>query len=122
MKVAPVDAGPPPANRVHAILPVSILITSAYNLPVGSESRIIGGPDWLRQDIDQFEIQAKIEDSEYAAMRRMTLAQQRERVALMEQSLLADRFKLRGAFRNEGNAGLCAGGREGRRKVESGEN
>ena len=98
MKVAPVDAGPPPTDRVHMILPISILITSAYNLPVGSESRILGGPDWLRQDIDQFEIQAKIEDSEYAAMQKMTLAQQHERVALMEQSLLADRFRLKVHF------------------------
>ena len=98
MKVAPVDAGPPPSDRLHIILPISILITSAYDLPVGSESRILGGPDWLRQDIDQFEIEAKIEDSEYAAMQRMTPAQQHERVALMEQSLLADRFRLKVHF------------------------
>jgi uncharacterized protein (TIGR03435 family) len=98
MKVAPVDAGPPPNGRIHMILPISVLIESAYNLPVGSGSRILGGPDWLRQDIDQFEIQAKIEDSEYAAMQKMTPAQQHERVALMEQSLLADRFRLRVHF------------------------
>ena len=98
VKVAPVDAGPPPTTQVHVILPISILIESAYNLPVGSGSRILGGPDWLRQDIDQFEIQAKIEDSEYAAMQGMTKAQQHERVALMEQSLLADRFKLKVHF------------------------
>ncbi len=99
MKVAPVDAGPPPADQVHMILPISLLIASAYNLPVGSEERrILGGPDWLRQDIDQFEIQAKIEDSEYAAMKKMTPAQQHERVALMEQSLLADRFRLKVHF------------------------
>jgi bla regulator protein BlaR1 len=98
MKVAPVDAGPPPTARLHMILPISILITSAYNLPVGSGNRILGGPDWLRQDIDQFEIQAKIEDSEYAVMQKMTPAQQHERVALMEQSLLADRFRLKVHF------------------------
>jgi uncharacterized protein (TIGR03435 family) len=98
MKVAPIDAGPPPPERLHLILPISILIESAYNLPVGSGSRILGGPDWLRQDLDQFEIQAKIEDSEYAVMQKMTLAQQHERVALMEQSLLADRFKLKVHF------------------------
>jgi bla regulator protein BlaR1 len=99
MKVSPGDAGPPPTtDRLHMILPISILITSAYNLPAGSERRIIGGPDWLRQDIDQFEIQAKIEGSEYAAMQKMTPAQQHERVALMEQSLLADRFKLKVHF------------------------
>lgn len=98
MKVAPVDAGPPTTNQLHMVLPISILITSAYNLPVGSGNRILGGPDWLRQDIDQFEIHAKIEDSEYAAMQKMTPAQQHERVALMEQSLLADRFKLQVHF------------------------
>jgi bla regulator protein BlaR1 len=98
MKVAPLNASPPPTDRLHMILPISVLITSAYNLSVGSDNRLIGGPDWLRQDIDQFEIQAKIEDSEYAAMQKMIPAQQHERVALMEQSLLADRFKLRVHF------------------------
>jgi uncharacterized protein (TIGR03435 family) len=99
MKVSPGDAGPPPpTDRLHMILPISILITSAYKLPGGSEPRIIGGPDWLRQDIDQFEIQAKIEGSEYAAMQKMAPARQHERIALMEQSLLADRFRLKVHF------------------------
>jgi uncharacterized protein (TIGR03435 family) len=98
MKVAPVDADPPLTDRVHMILPISELIASAYNLPVGSGSRILKGPEWLRQDFDQFEIQAKIENSEYAAMQRMTPAQRHERVALMEQSLLADRFRLKAHF------------------------
>ncbi len=99
MKIALVDAGPPPlSDQLHMILPISILISSAYNLAVGSESRILGGPEWLRQDIDQFEIQAKIEDSEYAAMQKMTPEQQHQRVALMDQSLLADRFKLKVHF------------------------
>lgn len=98
MKVAPTDAGPPPAGHLHMILPISILIETAYNLPTGSGSRILGGPAWLRQDLDQFEIQAKIEDSEYAAMQRMPPTKQHERIALMEQSLLADRFKLKVHF------------------------
>ena len=91
-KEAPIGEGPPPAQLVHMIWPISILITSAYKLP------IIGGPDWIRQDIDQYEIQAKIGDVEYAAMQKMTAAQQREQVALMEQSLLADRFNLKVHF------------------------
>ena len=98
MKVAPLDAGPPPTGRLHMILPISVLIASAYNLPIDSGGRILQGPDWLRQDIDQFEIQAKIEDSEYASMQKMTLTQRHERAALMEQSLLADRFKLKVHF------------------------
>ena len=98
MKVAPVDAGPPPTDQLHMILPISVLIESAYHLPVGSGSRILGGPDWLRQDIDQFEIQAKIEDSEYSALQKLLPAQQHEQVALMEQSLLASRFGLKVHF------------------------
>jgi bla regulator protein BlaR1 len=98
MKVDPGGAGPPPTDRLHMVLPITVLIASAYNLRVGSDSRILGGPEWLRQDIDQFEIQAKIEDSEYAVMQKMTPAQQHERVSLMEQSLLADRFRLKVHF------------------------
>jgi bla regulator protein BlaR1 len=79
-------------------LPAVLLIASAYNVPVGSENRLVRGPDWLRQDTDQYEIQAKIDDSLFAAMQKMTPAQQREQVALMKQSLLADRFKLRVHF------------------------
>jgi uncharacterized protein (TIGR03435 family) len=56
----------------------------------------VGSPDWLRTD--QYEIQAKIEDALYAAMQKMTPTQQREQVDLMEQSLLADRFKLKVHF------------------------
>jgi bla regulator protein blaR1 len=96
VKVMKVVPGPPAlSDELHMILPISVLITSAFNLTLDAGSRIIGGPDWLRQDIDQFEIQAKIQDSEYAAMQKMTPAQQRQRLALMEQSLLADRFNLK---------------------------
>lgn len=81
------------SDRVHVIMPISILIATAYNLPLGSK-RILGGPDWTNDNVDQYEIQAKIDTSQFAAMQKMTPLQQREQVALMEQSLLADRFKL----------------------------
>jgi bla regulator protein blaR1 len=97
MKVAPVGVAGQSTNRVHMILPAALLIASAYNLPVGSERRRILGPDSLHQD-DQYEIQAKIDDSLFAAMQKMTPAQQHEQVELMEQSLLADRFKLKVHF------------------------
>jgi bla regulator protein blaR1 len=99
-KVSKVDPGPlggQSTDRVHVILETKLLILFAYNLPFGSEkSRIVGGPEWLRTD--QYDIQAKIEDSLYAAMQKMTPAQQREQVNLMEQSLLAERFKLKVHF------------------------
>jgi uncharacterized protein (TIGR03435 family) len=41
---------------------------------------------------------AKIEDSQFEAMKKMTPAQQREQVALMEQALLAERFRLKVHF------------------------
>ena len=59
---------------------------------------------------------AKIDDAMVAAMEKMTPEQQREQVALMEQAMLADRFKLRGQLPDEGDARVCAGGREGWRK------
>jgi len=86
-------------DRVHFIGQAVLLIASAYNLPVASESRIVGGPDWMgSESSNRYEIQAKIEDSRYAAMQTMSPAQQSEQVDLMEQSLLADRFKLKVHF------------------------
>ena len=85
------------SDLVHLTLPANLLILFAFNLPFGSErTRIMGGPEWLGSD--QYEIQAKINDSLYAAMQKMTPSQQREQVDLMEQSLLADRFKLKVHF------------------------
>jgi bla regulator protein BlaR1 len=89
--------GAPKSDRVHVTAPAQLLILFAYNLPFGSErTRILGGPAWL--GTEQFEVQAKIDDSLFAAMQKMTPDQQREQVDLMEQSLLADRFKLKVHF------------------------
>jgi bla regulator protein blaR1 len=95
--IAPGKPGGQTTDRVRTILPVQLLIAFAYNVPFGFENmRVLGGPDWLTSD--QYEFQAKIEDSLFAAMQKMTPAQQREQVDLMEQSLLADRFKLKMHF------------------------
>jgi hypothetical protein len=119
MKVAPADAGPAPTGRVHVTLPMSILIESAYNLPVGS-GRILGGPDWLRQDIDQFELQAKIEDSEYATMQKNDSGTAARAGCFNGTVTPSGPIQVEGAFRNEGDARVCTDGREGRRKAESG--
>jgi bla regulator protein blaR1 len=96
-KIAPINPGGQTTDRVHSILSARLLIAFAYNVPFGFERiRVVGGPDWLGSD--DYEIQAKIEDSMYAAMQKMNSAQQREQVKLMEQSLLADRFKLKVHF------------------------
>jgi bla regulator protein BlaR1 len=85
-------------DRVHIIGQAAILIQSAFNLSIGSENLIIGAPAWANSEADRYEIQAKIDDASFAAMQKMTPEQQREQVALMEQSLLADRFKLKVHF------------------------
>jgi uncharacterized protein (TIGR03435 family) len=99
MKVVPVGLGGQPTDRVRFIGQTALLIASAYNVPIGSENRmILGAPDWLNSETERYDVQAKIEDSLYEAMQKMPPAQQREQVALMEQSLLADRFKLKVHF------------------------
>jgi bla regulator protein BlaR1 len=95
-RVAPGNGGGQATDRVHMITSTRWLIGAAYNVPFGFESRIEGGPDWVKTE--QYEIQAKIEGSQFAAMRTMTAAEQRRQVDLMEQSLLADRFKLKVHF------------------------
>jgi bla regulator protein blaR1 len=96
-KIAPGNGGGQTTDRVHSILPIQLLIAFAYNIPFGSERlRVLGGPDWLASE--QYELQAKIDESSYAAIQKLPPAQQREQVDLMEQSLLADRFKLKVHF------------------------
>jgi bla regulator protein BlaR1 len=102
MKFSPGREGAQTSDRVHIIAPLGVLIAQAYGLPPGSDGRadgrIVGGPDWMTQDSDQYDIQAKIDEHEYTAMQKMTAKQQREQVNMMKQSLLADRFKLKMHF------------------------
>jgi uncharacterized protein (TIGR03435 family) len=94
--LAPAGSSVQRSDRIHFIGQAELLIASAYNLPIGSErSRIIGSPDWASNEENGYEVQAKIESSILAAMQSKTGAQQREEVQLMEQSLLAERFKLK---------------------------
>jgi bla regulator protein BlaR1 len=85
-----------PTDRVSLHVNPAMLIAMAYNLPLPSEGRIVGGPDWLKTDV--YEIQAKISDAVYAEMQKMPPAASREQRQLMEQSLLADRFGLKVHF------------------------
>jgi bla regulator protein blaR1 len=103
-KIAPGNGGGVTTDIFRTSLPAQLLIAFAYNVPFGFErSRIFGGPGWL--NTDQYEVQGKIEDSLFAAMRKMTVVQQREQMELMEQSLLADRFKLKVHFETREMAG-----------------
>ena len=95
MKASPVGDNPKISDRVQFIGQTALLIQSAYNLPAGSGKRIVGAPNWVESESNRYQIQAKIEDSLYAAMQSMPSAQRLEQIAWMEQSLLANRFKLR---------------------------
>jgi uncharacterized protein (TIGR03435 family) len=85
-------------DRVHLIGQTALLLQSAFNLSMGLENQIVGAPGWVGGEGLRYEVQAKIDDAQFAAMQKMTPAEQREQVALMEQSLLADRFKLKVHF------------------------
>jgi uncharacterized protein (TIGR03435 family) len=87
---------PPLSDHVSQVMTAKMLIGYAYNLPAFSRARIVGGPDWTDQTM--YQIQAKIDDSQYAAMQKMPQSQQVRQTQLMEQSLLAERFKLKVHF------------------------
>lgn len=94
--VAPI--GPPRkvTNPVHFIGQASILIMSAYGLPISAQKdRIVGGPDWMRSQSDRYEINAKIDDSTFAVMQAMSSGDQQHQVALMQQALLQSRFGMK---------------------------
>lgn len=91
----PVGAAAPVADRVHFIGEIELLIEAAYGLPFSSNDRVLGGPDWIRTTSDRYEVIGKIDDAHYAAIQKMSAAQQHEQVSRMEQSLLANRFKFR---------------------------
>ncbi len=95
-------------NRVHFIGQIALLIMDAYNLPIGSDKRILKGPEWVDSESNRYEIEAKIDSSHFAEMQRMSPEQQQEQVSLMEQSLLAERFNLRLHFEMRGEAPVYA--------------
>lgn len=84
----------PLSDRVRMSWKVKSLIAKAYGLPLSAESRVVGGPVWINSEADRYEVQAKIDDAEFTALQKMASAEQGRQVALMEQALLADRFKL----------------------------
>jgi bla regulator protein blaR1 len=95
-------------DRIHFIGQVGLLIMKAYNLPIGSERRILKGPQWVESENDRYAVEAKIDASRFAAMQTMTPEQQQEQVSLMEQSLLAERFNLKVHFEIRGETPVYA--------------
>jgi uncharacterized protein (TIGR03435 family) len=74
------------------------LIEQAYRIPwtPGVNQRVVGGPAWI--DSDHYDVDARVDESQAAALSAMSNQQQKEQTSLMMQALLADRFKLRVHF------------------------
>lgn len=72
------------------------LIESAYNVPYGADDRVVGGPGWLNSE--KYDIEEKIPDEIAAKMQTMSIVERTTEIALMKESLLASRFKLKVHF------------------------
>jgi bla regulator protein BlaR1 len=94
----PRDGGPPPLPHDQLLMYVNtrLLIGSAYNVQALASSVIVGGPGWIDSQI--YEIHAKINGPMSDAIQQMPGKQRQQQIALMEQSLLADRFHLQVHF------------------------
>jgi uncharacterized protein (TIGR03435 family) len=92
----PPQGGVSSGAEVHLIVTAKLLIELAYNVPMASDSRVTGGPDWINTDV--YDVVAKPDAATFASVQKMKDALRRERQQLMEQSLLADRLGLKVHF------------------------
>jgi bla regulator protein blaR1 len=83
-------------NVTNSVGTTKSLIEGAYNIPSGAEGRLIGGPSWITSDL--YIVQGLIPDGLLAKMQKMSNTEWRMQTSLMNQSLLADRFKLKVHF------------------------
>jgi uncharacterized protein (TIGR03435 family) len=92
----PPQGGTTTGEQVHLIVTAKLLIQLAYNVPMMSDEQVSGGPDWINTEV--FDILAKMDSAKFTSMQNMSRAQRREQQQLMEESLLADRMKLKVHF------------------------
>lgn len=94
----PMPGGPPPTapDEIRLFVNTRILISMAYNVQGFAKDEIVGGPGWLDDQI--YEVHAKINEPLSEALQRMPNRERRQKIELMEQSLLAERFKLKVHF------------------------
>ena len=72
--------------------PLRNYIATAFNIPYSSVTRLIG-PDWINKK--SYVIRGKVPDSIQEAMKKMPPKERWNETRLMQQSLLAERFKLK---------------------------
>jgi uncharacterized protein (TIGR03435 family) len=83
-------------EQTHYLMTAKMLIQFAYGIfspPKVMDLNVVGGPDWINSDV--FSIVGKMESTEFEQEQKLGRAQRHERRQLMEQSLLAERFKLK---------------------------
>ena len=78
-----------PGGRFVASAPVFVVAAIAYDVPIQSD-RIAGGPDWLRTE--RYDIEATPDKGAFPA--GISVKDRNDRVHLMLQTLLAERFKM----------------------------
>jgi bla regulator protein BlaR1 len=86
------STSPHGGNIVRLHFTPKMMVGYAYNLPDFAVGRILNAPGWTE---DNYEIQGKIGDSDYAAMQKMTPEEKNRQIQLMVQSLLKDRMQLK---------------------------
>jgi len=80
-----------PGGRFTATnLPVRLLVSLAYNVPINPSERISGLPDWTLED--RYDIEARAPEG--ALSTGLPDTELKRRMRLMLQQLLADRFKM----------------------------
>jgi bla regulator protein BlaR1 len=86
----------PADEKERFAAPMENTILFAFGLPGSSTSRLIGAPDWVKTK--RYALHTKPPDSIRDAMQKMTEEERTRETRLMQQSLLADRLKLKVHF------------------------
>jgi bla regulator protein blaR1 len=83
-------------EQTQYLVTAKMLIQFAYGIyspPKMIDLNVVGGPDWINTDV--FSIEGKMDSTEFEQEQKLGRGPRHERRQLMEQSLLADRFKLK---------------------------
>jgi uncharacterized protein (TIGR03435 family) len=94
-EVASIRRADPTATPTSATT-IRNYILSAYGTSTRSQAQLVGGPAWV--STETYVIQAKAAKDLQSDMQTITRQQQSDRIHMMQQSLLADRFKLKMHF------------------------
>ena len=84
-----------PAEANEYAAPLRVFIQGAFGIPVNSIGWVIG-PDWINST--RYVIHGKSSETVQKALQTMTAEERRKQFRLMDQALLADRFKLKAHF------------------------